>query len=459
MTLTDIFEKIDSNHNRYVQELVELLSIPSVSTYSRHKGDVQRAGEWVVNMCRRLGMEARLYPTAGHPVVYASHCPHPDRPTLLIYGHYDVQPPEPVDEWLTPPFQPTVRDGFVYARGASDDKGQFLTYLKAIEVVMAVRGEVPINVKVLVEGEEEIGSPHLGDFLRRHKDLLKADAIAISDGSQFAPDVPAITYGLRGLAYFQLDVTGPRVDLHSGSFGGLVMNPIQALSAILCSLKGGGDRVAVPGFYDDVADLAPWEREEMESLPLDLANLKEYLGVEVLCGEEGYSPMERKTARPTLDINGVWGGFAGEGAKTVIPSKAGAKVSMRLVPNQDPDKIAELFRAHVAKVCPPGVQLKVTHLHSAQPVLVSRDLPQVQAAARAIHTGFGKDPVFIREGGSIPIVNLFQEELGLDAILLLGWGRPDDGAHSPNERFSLEDFRKGIRSAVALLYELAGEGA
>ncbi|SMC20490.1 Acetylornithine deacetylase/Succinyl-diaminopimelate desuccinylase [Desulfacinum hydrothermale DSM 13146] len=457
MNLNDIFEKIDSNHERYVQELVELLSIPSVSTYSHHKGDVQRAGEWIAAMCQRLGLDARLYPTDGHPVILASHCPHADRPTLLIYGHYDVQPPEPVDEWVTPPFSPTVRDGFVYARGASDDKGQVFTYLKAIEALMAVRGELPINVKLLVEGEEEIGSPHLGAFLGQHKKLLQADAIAISDGAQFAPDVPAITYGLRGLAYMQLDVTGPRVDLHSGSFGGLVMNPIQALSTILCSLKTDGDRVAIDGFYDQVVDLAQWERKAMAELPLDVDQLQEYLGVEDLYGEDGYSPLERKTARPTLDINGVWGGFAGEGAKTVIPSKAGAKVSMRLVPNQDPDRIAELFRAHVAKVCPAGVQVKVTHLHSAKPVLVSRDLAQVQAAARAIRTGFGKDPVFIREGGSIPIVNLFKEELGLEAILLLGWGRPDDGAHSPNERFSLEDFRKGIRSAVALFHELAGE--
>ncbi len=455
MKLAGIFEKIDSNHDRYVHELMEFLSIPSVSTYSRHRGDVQRAGEWIYNMCKRLGLDAHMEQTPGHPVVVASSCPYPDRPTLLIYGHYDVQPPEPMEEWVTPPFSPTVREGFVYARGASDDKGQLFTYLKAIEVTLAVMGKLPINVKILFEGEEEIGSPHLGAFLEKHREALKADAIAISDSAQFAPGIPAITYGLRGLVYFQLDVRGPRVDLHSGSFGGLVMNPIHALLTILHSLTNDDGSIAVEGFYDDVADLEPWERNELRNLPLDEEALKKYLDVDSFFGEREFSLMERKTARPTLDINGIWGGFSGEGAKTVIPAKAGAKVSMRLVPNQDPEKIAAHFRDHVKKHCPPGVQLNIQHLHSAQPVLVSRELPQVKAAARAIHAGFGVEPVYIREGGSIPIVNLFQQVLGLEAILLLGWGRPDDGAHSPNERFSLEDFKKGIRTAVALFFELA----
>lgn len=451
----ETLEKIDGNRNRYVDELLGFLRIPSVSTYTRHATDVRRAAEWVFNHLRRLEFQSKLIETERHPVVYGEHCPHSDGPTLLIYGHYDVQPPEPLEEWLTPPFTPSIRDGYVYARGASDDKGQFFTYLKAIEAVLAVTEKLPINVKVLVEGEEEIGSPNLGPFLKEHKDQLKADVVAVSDSSQFTHGIPAVTYGLRGLSYLQLDVQGPRIDLHSGSFGGLVANPLQVLSAIIAGLKNSDGTIAIPGFYDDVLPLEEWEREEMASLPFDETKLKDYLGVEQLVGEAGYSPMEQKTARPTLDVNGIWGGFSGEGAKTVIPAKAGAKVSMRLVPNQKPDIINRLFKDYVRSFAPKGVTVEITELHGAEPVLVMRDQASVRAAARAIETGFGKAPVFIREGGSIPIVNLFKEVLELDSILLMGWGSPDDGAHSPNERFSLEDFHRGIRSAAALLYELA----
>ncbi len=454
MPLNDILDKIDRNQQRYIDELMELLKIPSVSTYSHHARDVRRAAEWVQNHAKRLGLETRLFETARHPVVYAWHCPYPERPTLLIYGHYDVQPPEPKQEWITSPFTPSIRDGYVYARGASDDKGQFFTYFKAIEGILAVDGELPINVKILVEGEEEIGSPSLGPFLNEHRKLLAADAIAISDGSQFAPDVPAITYGLRGLAYFQLDIQGPRVDLHSGSFGGMVRNPAQALVDILHRMIRADGTIAIPGFYDDVLDLAEWERKEMASLPFDEQALMEYLGVSHLAGEEEFTPLERKTARPSFDINGLWGGFSGEGAKTVIPARAGAKVSMRLVPNQSPARINELFTRYVESLAPAGVQVRVQQLHGSEPVLVARDLPEIQAARRAIETGFGKTPVFIREGGSIPIINLFQQSLGLEAILMMGWGSPDDGAHSPNERFRLKDFHRGIRSAAALLFEL-----
>ncbi|MGQ9749774.1 dipeptidase [Desulfosoma sp.] len=454
MPLTDVFQKIDTNLDRYVRELKELLAIPSVSTYSHHRGDVRRAGEWVLNHCKRIGLEAQLHDTAGHPVITAFRCHHPSRPTLLIYGHYDVQPAEPEEDWNALPFQPTVRDGFIYARGASDDKGQFFTYLKALEVVLAARGDLPINVKLLVEGEEEIGSPHLGAFLNKHREQLKADAIAISDGSQFSDTVPAITYGLRGLAYLELSVQGPRTDLHSGSFGGIAPNPIHALVNLLDRLKNPDGTIAIPGFYDAVAPLEPWEREAMKALPFDEDKLKAYLGLPSLCVEPGYNALESKTARPTLDVNGIWGGFSGEGAKTVIPAKAGAKVSMRLVPHQKPQEIAEVFTRYVKDLCPKEVRLEVKALHGAEPVLMSRDLPQVQAAARAIETGFGVAPVFIREGGSIPIVNLFKELLGLEAILLMGLGRPDDGAHAPNERFALRDFKNGIRSVAALLFEM-----
>ena len=455
MISQEVLVKIDGNRKRYVDELLGFLRIPSVSTYSRHTSDVRRAAEWVLNQIKRLGFQAKLVETERHPVVYASCCELPDRPTLLIYGHYDVQPPEPLEEWITSPFTPTIRDGYVYARGASDDKGQFFTYLKAIEAILATDGKLPINVKILVEGEEEIGSPNLTPFLKNHNEELKADAVAISDSSQFAHGIPAITYGLRGLSYLQIDIQGPRFDLHSGSFGGLVANPVQVLADILARLKNPDETVAIPGFYDAVAELQEWERQEMTSLHFAEDSLKAYLGVDTLTGEPGYSPMERKSARPTLDINGIWGGFSGEGAKTIIPAKAGAKVSMRLVPDQKPSDVNQMFRDHVHSLAPEGVRLNITELHGADPVLISRDQPSVQAAARAIEVGFGKPPVFIREGGSIPIVNLLSEILGSDAILMMGWGSPDDGAHSPNERFFLEDFHRGIRSAASLLYELA----
>jgi len=451
----EILDKIDVNRSRYVDELLGFLRIPSVSTISGYATDVQKAADWVLNRLKRLGFQTKLFKTDGHPIVYAHCCGIPDRPTLLIYGHYDVQPPDPLNEWITPPFSPTIRDGYVYARGASDDKGQFFTYLKAIEAILAVDGKLPINVKVLVEGEEEIGSSNLGPFMKNNQKMLKSDAVAISDGSQFVRGMPAITYGLRGLSYLQLDVQGPRFDLHSGSFGGLVANPVQVLSEILAQLKNKDGTVAIPGFYDDVVEMEKWERDEMASLHFDEARLKDYLGVEELVNETGYTPMECKGARPTLDINGIWGGFSGEGAKTIIPAKAGAKVSMRLVPNQQSSVINRLFKELVHSITPRGVKVNITELHGADPVLISRDQKSVQSAAKAIEIGFGKAPVFIREGGSIPIVNMLKEVLSTDSILMMGWGSPDDGAHSPNERFFLDDFHRGIRSAAALLYELA----
>ncbi|MCU0587522.1 MAG: dipeptidase [Syntrophobacteraceae bacterium] len=450
-----ILDKMESNRNRYVDELLSFLKIPSVSTLSHHGADVRRAAEWVFNSLKRLGLQASLHQTERHPIVYAESPPLPDKPTLLVYGHYDVQPPDPLDEWVSPPFTPQIRDGYVYARGASDDKGQFYTYLKAMEAIMAVEGGLPINVKVLVEGEEEIGSPNLGPFLRENAAILKADAVAISDSSQFVQGVPAITYGLRGLSYLQIDVQGPRFDLHSGSFGGMVQNPIMVLTNLLAALRHPDSTIAIPGFYDDTLEPAAWERDEMASLQFDEGRLREYLGVSELVGEPGYSPLERKSARPTLDVNGIWGGFSGEGAKTIIPARAGAKVSMRLVPNQKAARINALFRAFIEGLTPPGVEVRVTELHGAEPVLISRDQPSVKAAERAIEIGFGKAPVFIREGGSIPIVNLLAEILGSDSILMMGWGSPDDGAHSPNERFFLDDFHRGIRSAAALFYELS----
>ena len=456
MLLEPVFSFIENHRERFVRELAQFLSIPSVSTLSEHEKDVLDAADWVLDQLKRCGFNGKIYPTERHPVLLARSPEVPGAPVLLIYGHYDVQPPDPLDEWQTPPFSPDIRDGYIYARGATDDKGQLLTYIKAIEAILGAGQKLPLNLIVLAEGEEEIGSLNLEKFLMERKDELRADAVAISDSSQFAHGIPAITYGLRGLSYLQVDVQGPRFDLHSGSYGGILENPAQALADILQKLKNPDGTVAIPGFYDDVLPVEDWEREEMASLPVDLQSMKDYLGISGFSGEPGYSLLERKTARPTLDINGLWGGFSGEGAKTIIPARAGAKVSMRLVPNQTPEKIDRLFSEFVTANCPAGVSVKITNLHGADPVLVSRNTPAMLAAQRAIETGFGKKPVFIREGGSIPVVNLIKKHLGQENILLLGWGSPDDGAHSPNERFCIEDFYRGIRSAAALFSEMAG---
>ncbi len=446
---------INDHLDSFVLELGQFLSIPSVSTLSEHEKDVLRAAEWVLDQVNRCGFTGRVYPTERHPIVLARSPDVSGAPVLLIYGHYDVQPPDPLDEWRTPPFSPDVRDGYIYARGATDDKGQLFTYIKAIEAVLGAGQKLPLNLILLAEGEEEIGSPSLEKFLMHHRDELRANAVAISDGSQFAHGIPAITYGLRGLSYLQVDIRGPLFDLHSGSFGGIIYNPAQVLVDILQKLKNPDGTVALPGFYDDVLAPENWEREEMASLTVDIQSLKDYLGVSELTGEPGYSFTERRTARPTLDINGLWGGFAGEGAKTIIPAKAGAKVSMRLVPNQVPEKIDRLFHQFVTSNCPHGVSAKITNLHGADPVLVPRNTPAMLAAEKAIETGFGKKPVFIREGGSIPVVNLIKKHLEQENILLLGWGSPDDGAHSPNERFHIKDFYRGIRSAAALFHKMA----
>jgi acetylornithine deacetylase/succinyl-diaminopimelate desuccinylase-like protein len=451
----EVLKFIDDHQEQHVRELLDFLKIPSVSADPRHGDDLVAAAQWVQDHLQRLGFDARVFETAKHPVVYGGRYVDPNKPTLLVYGHYDVQPPDPEKEWTTPPFAPTVRDNNIYGRGASDDKGQFFTYLKAMEAVLANNGDLPINVEVLAEGEEEIGSPSLPSFLETQREAIRARVIAVSDGAKFDHQTPAITYGLRGLCYMQLDVQGPRVDLHSGSFGGLVTNPIQALAAILSALQGPEGSIALPGFYDAVAPLEDRERREMAELPFDEEALREHLGVEILAGEANFSALERKTVRPTLDVNGIWGGFAGQGEKTVIPAHAGAKISMRLVPHQDPKTIGRCFREFVHQIAPPGVRVRTTELSGALPVLVSRDRPEVRCAARAIETGFGRSPVFVREGGSIPVVGLFKEMLGLDTILMLGWGNADDGAHSPNERFHLEDFRRGTRAAAALFFELA----
>jgi len=448
-----VIKYIEENRENAISDLKSLLEIPSISNDVDMKEDMTRCAEWVKNQLISIGLkDVKIYPTSGHPIVFGQWLEAGKQfPTILIYGHYDVQPVDPIELWSTPPFDPVVKDGKIYARGATDDKGQFLIHIEAIEAFLKTTGRLPINVKVIIEGEEEIGSANLEPFLEENKDLLSCDYVVISDTSMYEKGLPSICYALRGLAYMQLDVTGPNRDLHSGSFGGGVENPINALANIIAKLKNEKGKILIDGFYDDVLPLTEEEREEFKRLPYDEEKFKKELGVEELTGEEGYTTLERLSARPTLDCNGIWGGFQGEGAKTVLPSKAGAKISMRLVPNQKPEKIAELFESYVKKITPKGVKVKITNLHGGNPSITPIDTPAIKAARIALKKGFGVEPVFIREGGSIPIVSSFKEILGADTVLL-GFGLPDENAHSPDEHFDLENFHYGILS-VAYFYE------
>jgi acetylornithine deacetylase/succinyl-diaminopimelate desuccinylase-like protein len=405
-----------------------------------------------------MGLDAELVPTPRHPLVYAEWLGAPGRPTLLIYGHYDVQPPEPLEPWLSPPFEPTVRDGNLYARGATDDKGQMFTHLKAAEAWLKTAGSFPVNVKFLIEGEEEIGGINLETYVAKNHGRLACDYAVISDTSQFAPGVPAITYGLKGLAYFEIHVEGANRDLHSGTFGGAVANPLNALATILASLRGSDGKIQIEGFYDAVKPLEDWERAAFAKLHFSESDFQADLAAPALTGEAGYTTLERKWARPTCDVHGLFGGYSGPGPKTVLPCKAGAKLSFRLVPDQDPRSVETLFREHIRKHTPPGVSVEVLTQHGAPAVLVNVDTPGFRAGVRAIEAGFGTKPVFIREGGSIPVVGLLKQHLRVDT-LLLGWGQNDDNLHGPNEKFCLADFHRGIRANAHLLHELACEKA
>ncbi|SFM45645.1 dipeptidase [Thermodesulforhabdus norvegica] len=453
--IDEVFKVIDEQRDGYLHELLELLRLPSVSANPTCRKYIENAAERLCKALKARGAGCEVLETEGHPVVCGSFQAKDKGPTLLIYGHYDVQPPDPLEEWQSDPFDPVIKDGYVYARGASDDKGQLFCYVAALDAINRAGLQVPVNLRFLFEGEEEIGSPNLRKFLLHRHELLESDAVVISDGSQAAPGVPAITYGLRGLAYLQIDVEGPKRDLHSGVYGGIVVNPLQALVDILSHLKDENDRVMIEGFYDDVLVPDETERAMIRSLPFDEEQLKEYLGISVFGGEKEFHPLERRLLRPTLDVNGIWGGYSGPGAKTVIPSRAGAKISMRLVPNQRYKKITDLTGQYIRKVTPPGVRVKVTPMEGTDPVLVNTKSREVQIAARALEIAFGRPPVFMREGGSIPVVSLFSELMGSKPILLLGFGRPDDGIHGPNERFNLDDFFKGIKTAVALFFLMA----
>jgi len=430
--------------------LADFLAIPSVSADPHHRADVVRAAKWVAEFLSQMGLHTEVaQPAPGHPVVYAETPYRAGLPTVLVYGHYDVQPAENPALWESPPFEPTIRGGAIYARGASDDKGQVLTHLLSVQAWYEVTKSWPINFKFVIEGEEEVGSLVLEKFLDENGDRLSCDCVVISDGNQFGPDQPAITYGLRGIAYFELRVKGPSRDLHSGSFGGTVTNPATALTMILGRIMGPDGRIAIPGFYDDVVPLSDEERRRLRELPFDERAFWATLGVEAALGEPGYTVLERRWARPTFEVCGLWGGYQGEGAKTVIPSQAGAKISFRLVPRQDPTRIRQALLAYLAKICPVGVEYELVDLHASPAVLTSLDSPYIKAAENAIKAAFPRPPVFTREGGSIPIVSLFQQRLGAD-ILLLGWGQDDDNTHAPNEKFSLADFHRGTLASAYL---------
>ncbi|HOP76391.1 MAG TPA: dipeptidase [Thermogutta sp.] len=441
---------LEAHRTTAEQFLSEFLAIPSVSADPQHRPDMKRAAEWVAQFFSQMGLAAELIQSpTGHPVVYAE-TPHCEGiPTVLIYGHYDVQPAEDPTLWQTPPFEPTIRGGAIYARGASDDKGQVLTHLLSVGAWYQVTKSWPLNFKFVIEGEEEVGSSVLEKFLDEQADRLACDCIVISDGNQFGPDQPAITYGLRGIAYFELRVKGPHRDLHSGSFGGTVTNPATALTRMLGQFMTQDGRVAIPGFYDDVLPLSNEERRRLRELPFDEPAFWASLGVETAWGEPGYTVLERRWARPTFEVCGLWGGYQGDGAKTVIPANAGAKISFRLVPHQDPDRIREALLSYLAQICPPGVQYEVIDLHASPAVLTSLDSPYIKAAENAVKMAFSRSPVFTREGGSIPIVSRFQQRLGAD-VLLLGWGQDDDNTHAPNEKFSLADFHRGTLASAYL---------
>ena len=464
-----ITDYLIQNKPRFEADLFEWLRMASIATDSAYDDQTRQAAVWLAEKFKNLGLETSMIETCGQPLVYAQTPPVANGKTILVYGHYDVQPPDPIELWTSPPFEPTVRNGNVYARGATDDKGQMITHLFGLEAYLAAHNtdgsddSLPVQVKFLIEGEEESGGAGLDAFLKGEydKDIgmsvaekLAADIVVVSDCSQYAPGQPAITYGLRGIIYFELFVHGPNRDLHSGGFGGAVNNPANALAFMLSKIKDDDGRIQVPGFYDDVIDMSDDERSQFNGLDFSDDQFKADLGIDEVFGEDGFTTLERRWGRPTFDINGLWSGYQGEGAKTVLPAEAGAKFSFRLVPAQDPDKVYEALKQLLTEICPPGIRFALKNHHGAPGFVLPLGSPFMAVASRAIETGFGTAPVFIRSGGSIPVVNQFKQMLGIDT-LLLGWGQNDDNLHSPDEKFSLADFHKGIHSSACLWGEIA----
>ncbi|NLJ00582.1 MAG: dipeptidase [Bacteroidales bacterium] len=453
--MNEINEYVKKHEKRFLDELFELIRIPSISSLPKHKPDMYRAAEkWKEILLAAGADKAVIMETDGNPVTYGEKIIDENAPTVLVYGHMDVMPVDPLELWRTDPFEPVVKDGKIWARGADDDKGQSFMHAKAFEYLVQ-SGKLACNVKFLIEGEEEVGSPNLPKFCEENKEMLKADVILVSDTSMIAPDVPSITTGLRGLAYWQVEVTGPEADLHSGLFGGAVANPINVLSKMIAQTLDDEGRIQIPGFYDDVVEVSPEEREMMAKAPFSLQEYKDSIGVEELFGEKGYTPNEQTGIRPTFDVCGIWGGYTGEGAKTVLPSKAYAKISTRLVPNQDHNKIAQLFIEYFESIAPKSVKVKVDYLHGGPSYVCPIDLPAYRAAEKAFKDVYGKDPVPVRSGGSIPIIATFEEILGIKSVLL-GFGLGSDAIHSPNENFPLEQFYNGIRT-IPLFYKYFSE--
>ena len=444
-------EYIQNNKGRFLNELIDLLKIPSISADAKYNKEVANMAEAVAESLKKAGCTTvEVYPTKGHPVVYGSYVKSADLPTVLVYGHYDVQPPDPIELWESPPFEPVIKktaihpNGAIFARGACDDKGQFYMHVKAFEAMIAT-GEIPCNVKFMIEGEEEIGSANLGEFCKTHTDLLKSDVILISDTAIIDINTPSITVGLRGLSYVEIEVSGPNKDLHSGVYGGAVGNPVNILCEMIASIKDENNHITIPGFYDDVEVVSIEEREAMNQAPFDLEAYKRDLNVGDVHGEKGYTVLEQTSIRPTVEVNGIWGGYIGEGAKTVLPSKAFAKLSMRLVPHQNSDKITELFQKHFVSIAPPSVKVTVKPHHGGEPVVTPTNTPEYQAAHQAMVQTFGKAPIPMRGGGSIPIVALFEKVLGVKSVLM-GFGLDSDDLHSPNEHYGIDNYYKGIET-------------
>jgi acetylornithine deacetylase/succinyl-diaminopimelate desuccinylase-like protein len=455
-----VLDYLKQNQARFVAELCELLRFPSVSAQPQHKQDLLACAEWLVKHCRAIGLEAKICPTAGHPIVVAKTIrgKNSRKPHFMVYGHYDVQPPEPLDLWQTPPFEPRIAGRSLFARGSTDNKGQHFAHLKAVEAYLKTGTPLPCDLTFVLEGEEEVGSANLAKFLKARRAELKCDAIVVSDTGMPSPKHPALTYALRGIIAFEIKLQGPARDLHSGIFGGAVDNPAMALSQLLGRLRDPDGRVAIPGFYDHITPLTAYERREFSRLPTTDSQLQKLLGVKRLFGERGFTPTEQRSARPTFEINGITSGYQGKGNKTIVPAWASAKITCRLVPDQKPAHIRKLVCEHLRKICPPTVRLEIEAGHGAEAYLVSPTSAQAQAALRALRAAFGHEPVLMREGGSIPIVNDFKKVLGADT-LLLGLGLPEDNAHSPNEKFDLDCFENGQRMSALLWQELTQAGA
>ena len=437
-----------------LEQLKDLLRFPSVSAQSKHKDDMRECARWIEDNLKELGIQSEIIETEGHPIVYGEYINSNQLPTILVYGHYDVQPPEPIDLWTSSPFDPVEKNGYLYARGAVDDKGQIYAHIKGAEAYLKTEGSIPVNIKFLIEGEEETATNHLESFIKNNKKKMKADIALISDGAQYGPDLPAINYGLRGIAVVEVKVTGPSKDLHSGSFGGSIANPINILCGIIGQLQDENGRITIDGFYDHVITPSEWDKSHFDKLPFNKEKYLDSTGSIKLWGEKGFSTLEQIWTRPTLDCNGISGGYQGEGAKTIIPSWSSAKITMRLVPNQNPTDICDKFEAFLKKICPDNVLLTVTKFDGCNSVEVPTNSPWLEASARAIQRGFGKKPLFTKEGGGIPVVDIFKTELNIDT-LLIGFGQHNDNAHSPNERFLIKDFHRGCLTSAALFDELS----